>query len=227
MILFPYETEVVCDRVPLANHAITMGIAAVFLLQASRAQPEVVRGLVLDGWHPAGMLGYMWLHGGILHICGNLLFLRLFGNATCARMGNLRYLSLYLLSGVFGAALHNVLSGGPAVGASAAINGVVGMYLVFYPQAPVNCWYWVLFVRGGSGSFRVQSYWMILLWLLFDIWGAATGGDGVAYWAHIGGFLTGFAGAFLLVRLGWVTMARYETSLVELLGARPRAKTRR
>lgn len=219
MMLLPYRTNVPFDRLPVANFVIIGLAVLVFIGQLGGAD---VQPLVLDGWTLSGLFGYMWLHGGFIHILGNLWFLWLFGNAVCARVGNLTYASVYLTAGVAGAALHVLCDGAPAVGASAAINGVVGMYLILYPTAPVSCFYFVWLVRGGAGTFEPEAFWLILLWLVFDIWGAVMGSGGVAYWAHIGGFLCGALTAYVLVRTSVVKMAHYELSLVELL--RPRDK---
>lgn len=87
----------------------------------------------LDGWELKGIFGHMWLHAGFFHIAGNLLFLWVFGNAVCSKVGNFTYLLFYLCVGVFAAAAHLVFSGGTAIGASGAINGIVGMFLIFFP----------------------------------------------------------------------------------------------
>ena len=131
----------------------------------------------------------MWLHGGLLHLLGNLLFLWVFGNAVCAKIGNLRYLLLYVLLGVTAGIAHLLISRGAVIGASGAINGVVGMYLVLFYENEITClfafWLIVLYVR----VFAVSSIWMILLWLLWDVVGALLpGGSNVAYFAHLGGF---------------------------------------
>jgi hypothetical protein len=103
------------------------------------------------------------------------------------------------------------------VGASGAINDIVGMFLVFYPTNEVTCVY-LLFLRPGR--FSASSYWIILLWLAFDIWGAFSGGGGVAYWAHLGGFAFGFSLAVALLKTGLVTMEPDEKSLLQTLGVK-------
>jgi membrane associated rhomboid family serine protease len=90
--------------------------------------------------------------------------------------------------------------------------------IVLYPQARVSCFYYIFFFRGGAGNFRVQGFVVILLWFVFDLWGAAIGAGRTAYWCHIGGFLSGLVLTFLLVLTGVVKMTSHETSLVDVFG---------
>jgi membrane associated rhomboid family serine protease len=195
-----------------------------YIHDLSEAKPEEEKGipgitgaLLLDGWSVKGLLGYMWLHGGILHLLGNMWFLLVFGNAVCAKIGNLRYLLMYILFGVASGVVHLLFGGGPVLGASGAINGVVGMYLVLFPENGITCYFFFWFILYCLRSFVIRSFWMILFWLFWDIYGAFWGSDtGVAYFAHLGGFATGFGMAFLMCMKGWLTMERYEKSLLQI-----------
>ena len=100
----------------------------------------------------------------------------------------------------FAAAMHLTFVGGPMIGASGAINGIVGVFLLWYPLNSSSCIYW-FYIRGGT--FQISSYWMILFWLMFDIWGVASGGGSVAYWAHIGGFLAGMVILFPQIEIAF------------------------
>ncbi len=173
-----------------------------------------IRPYILDGFALKGLFGYMWLHGGILHLLGNMLFLWIFGNAVCAKIGNLRYIPAYLGLGIVAGISHLVFTGGSSLGASGAINGIVGMFLVFFPQNEITC-YWIFlpYIR----QFNVSSAWMILFWLAFDILGVILGGGGVAYFAHLGGFAGGVVLAILMLKFKMVTMERYEKSLFQVI----------
>jgi len=174
-----------------------------------------IRPYILDGLTLKGLFGHMWLHGGILHLLGNMLFLWIFGNAICAKIGNLRYIPVYIGMGLIAGISHLIFVGGGVLGASGAINGIVGMFLVLFPQNEITC-YLVFFpyIRG----FNVSSAWMILFWLVFDILGAMLGGGGgVAYFAHLGGFAGGVVLAFLMLKYKMVTMERYEKSLLQII----------
>jgi membrane associated rhomboid family serine protease len=173
---------------------------------------------VLWGFNLKGLFGHMWLHAGLGHLLGNLLFMWIFGNAVCAKVGSRIYFPLYILFGLAAAFSHLAFVGGPVVGASGAINGVVGMFLVFFPENDITCYF--TFTMFYWREFTVSSYWMILLWLAWDILGAVltTGlgvSGGVAYFAHLGGFAVGFGIALLMLKQGWITMERYEKSLLE------------
>ena len=172
---------------------------------------------ILHGWNIRGLFGHMWLHGGILHLIGNLIFLWVFGNAICAKLGNKIYLPLFVLFGLVAGISHLIFIGGPMLGASGAINGVVGMFLVLFPENEVSClWIWC-FPFGRR--FSVSSYWMIAMWFLFDIIGAMLLAEtaGVAYFAHLGGFASGFAIAIVMLKTKWIKMETHERSLLQLL----------
>jgi membrane associated rhomboid family serine protease len=142
----------------------------------------------------------MFLHAGWMHLLGNALFLWVFGRAVEDSMGRLRFLAFYLLCGLGAAAAQVIVdptSPVPMVGASGAISGVMGGYLMLYPRVRVHLLLFVFVVRVPA--------WLMLLWWIG--WQVLSGlpqvltlrpdvSEGVAVWAHIGGFVTGF----LLVR---------------------------
>lgn len=141
----------------------------------------------------------MFLHGSWGHLLGNLLFFWVFGNNIEDSMGRIRFLVFYLLCGLIAAGTHVFLdprSPVPTVGASGAISGVLGAYLILYPRIRVRMLFWfLLFIR----VIRVPA-WAVLLWWFF--WQVIAGlpqlmtlnrevSGGVAVWAHIGGFIAG------------------------------------
>lgn len=137
----------------------------------------------------------MFLHGGWEHLLGNMLFLWVFGDNVEDAMGRLRYLVFYLVSGLAAAAAQILVtpdSSLPSLGASGAISGVLGAYLVLYPRARVLTWVPVLIFL----VFRLPAVVFLGLWFFFQfVRGLAAVGDasmgGVAWWAHIGGFVAG------------------------------------
>ena len=214
-LLLPFRTNVPFDeRLPLVNLSIIGAIIVAFIVQVSGGFPEQ---LVLDGWRPLGIIGHMWLHADLLHLTGNVWFLWLFGNAVNVRLGHARFAALYLGAGLAGAFAHLIFGNSPAIGASGAINGIVGAYLIMYPLASVDCLY-LFFVKGGS--FAIAGRWLVLFYLILDLWGAATGGGRIAYWAHLGGFALGAAAAVFLLKSGIVTMERWECSMLEAFSGR-------
>ncbi|HEY8471655.1 MAG TPA: rhomboid family intramembrane serine protease [Natronosporangium sp.] len=136
----------------------------------------------------------MFLHGGWLHLLGNMLFLFVFGNNVEDRFGRLRYLLFYLACGyaaTYGYALANADSTVPLVGASGAVSGVLGAYLVLYPRARV--WSLVpvlLFIPLRLPAWLVLGLWFALQWL-YSAGYAVSDAGGVAYLAHVLGFIAG------------------------------------
>jgi len=249
LLIIPWKVDVPQDRWPVANYLIIAVCVGVFVLVgylfyqmyaeqaeqaeegveqvAAEAEPEVpalIEPYVLEGFSVRGLFGHIWLHAGLLHLLGNILFLWVFGNAVCAKLGNIVYLPVYLVLGAIAGVAHLVFQGGAAVGASGAINGVVGMYLVFFPQNDVSCvfilWLFPFMLRPYIRAFTVSGYWLILFWLAFDIWGMVRGGGGVAYFAHGGGFAAGFLLAILMLKMRWVVMDRWEKSILQILAER-------
>jgi membrane associated rhomboid family serine protease len=138
----------------------------------------------------------MFVHAGWAHIFGNMLFLWIFGDNVEDRMGHGRYLVFYLLCGIAAAALQTAMSIStfvPSVGASGAIAGVLGAYLVLYPLGKVR----VVILPFFFLPFVVPAVVLIGIWFLMQLIaglgeiGRATAGSGVAWWAHVGGFVTG------------------------------------
>src|SRR5262249_28031129 len=154
-----------------------------------------------------GYVGHVFVHGDVLHLLGNMLFLWVFGNAVCGKLGNGPYLALYFGLALCEGLISSTIDPRPAIGASGVIHGVVGMYLVWYSLNEISCWfaYW-FFSAAGSGTIHVSSFWMILLWLAFDIWGALRGGGNIGYAAHLTGFVLGFGLAIVLLKMKWIEM---------------------
>jgi membrane associated rhomboid family serine protease len=138
-------------------------------------------------------LSSMFLHGGWFHLIGNMWFFWLFGNNVEDSMGHLRFLAFYLLCGLTAAATQTFVNPSsivPMVGASGAISGVMGAYVVLYPRVRVHMLV-VLFVF--ITRIAVPAYVMLGYWFLLQLFGgaAAAGEGGVAFWAHVGGFVAG------------------------------------
>ena len=230
-MIIPYRVDVPFDRHPFVNWFLIVAIVLVSLaalgtlLDATDFEQWPFLPYILTGWDLRGLVGHMFIHGGVFHLLGNMLFLWVFGNAVCAKVGNLSYPAVFVFLGLLGAVAHLVFDGGPAVGASGAINGVVAMYLVFFPLNDVSVIYWFGWLFHGTKS--LSGFWLVLLWLLFDIGGLLIGGGRVAYHAHLDGFAAGFALAFGLVWMGIVKMDRSERSLVEIFGLAKKAGGKR
>jgi len=150
----------------------------------------------------AGLLTFltsMFLHGGLAHIGGNMLYLWIFGDNIEDRTGHLGYVLFYLASGAAASLAHiasDLSSPVPAVGASGAISGVLGAYLIRFPHARVRA---ILFIGRFGQLIRLPAYILIGFWFFYQLLLSVldqTGG--VAYFAHIGGFVAGLLFAFLI-----------------------------
>ena len=193
-----------------------IAIVAVFVLK--EVYPEWRTGpFVLAGWSARGLLGYMWLHVGYPHIIFNLIFIWVFGNAVCAKIGNVLYLPVYIATGLLAAVVHLVFDVRMAVGASGALYGIIGAYFVLYPYNSIKCFFWFLaYLRW----FSIAGFWIILLRLAFDIVGAISGyTEGPAYFAHIGGFVGGVALAMILLISKLVTRDSMDDAIVRSIKA--------
>jgi membrane associated rhomboid family serine protease len=163
--------------------AFQMGDGIVCRIQAGRQLPNLLMS--------------MFLHGSWMHLLGNMWFLWLFGNNIEDSMTRGRFLAFYLLTGLAAAFAQILADPGseiPMVGASGAISGVMGAYLVLFPRARV----WTMVPLGFIlQSFALPAWVMLIYWMVLQVFGGLTsivadeGGGGVAFWAHVGGFVAG------------------------------------
>jgi membrane associated rhomboid family serine protease len=143
----------------------------------------------------ATLLTHMFLHGSWLHIIGNMWFMWIFGGNVEDSMGHGRFVAFYLLSGL-AAALAQIIADPaaaiPMVGASGAIGGVMGAYILLYPKVRVTM---LVFVIVFVTTFEIPAFWMLGYWFIAQvvsgIGSIGAQGGGVAFWAHVGGFLAG------------------------------------
>jgi membrane associated rhomboid family serine protease len=189
---------------------------AVFVLQQIYPE-ERTEPFVLDSWSASGLLGYMWLHDGYFHIIFNLISIWVFGNAVCAKIGNVLYLPVYIATGLLAAAIHLTFDPRMALGASGAINGIIGAYLVLYPYNSVKFFGWFLaYIR----FFSIAGFWIILLRVALDIVGAISGyTGGVAYFAHLGGFFGGVILVMILLASKLVTRDSMDHAIIRSIKA--------
>ncbi len=145
----------------------------------------------------------MFMHGGWMHLIGNMWFLWIFGDNVEDAMGPVRFVLFYLLCGVAAAAAQTATDPSsviPMVGASGAIGGVMGAYALLYPRARILNWFFITTVS-------VPAFIMLGYWVLIQFLGSFTqdgGGGGVAFWAHIGGFIAGAALVWVFRREDYV-----------------------
>jgi len=209
--MFPIGDDNSQERtVPVVTYALVALNVLVFLLELSAGDQAIENWAFVPAKFAADPAGNvvtiftaMFMHGGWLHLLGNMLFLWIFGDNVEDRLGHVKYLAFYLLAGIaatlaqFAIAPHSTV---PNVGASGAIAGVLGAYILMFPQSRVN-------VLLGRQIVAMPAVIVLGMWIVFQlISGVGTVAytdetanvGGVAYMAHIGGFAAGLFMAFLL-----------------------------
>lgn len=211
--MFPIHDENPVRIIPYVTYTFMAICIGVFLWQVTRTQGDqnvIVYALgvtpaVLFGhmelqpglaWVPSSITVFtsMFLHGGWMHLIGNMLYLWVFGNNIEAAMGHVRFIVFYFLCGiaaVFAQALPETTSQIPMIGASGAISGVLGAYILLYPMARVTVIIpiFIILHRVKIPALVVLGVWFGMQ--LFSSITASSEGGGVAFGAHIGGFIAG------------------------------------
>jgi membrane associated rhomboid family serine protease len=212
--MIPIKDQIPTRRVPIVNYLLILANVAVFVWQwlAGPGQEEVVYQYALipadftagvDLGDLANIFTSMFMHAGLAHLGGNMLYLWIFGDNVEDAMGKLKYLGFYLIGGLVASLAHiltNPNSQIPTVGASGAIGAVLGAYLVLYPRARVLTIIPLGFLMRVT---LVPAALVLGLWFVLQLFSGvlSLGGPdvgGVAFWAHIGGFLTGLVMGRLL-----------------------------
>ena len=188
---------------PLARSVCQLGLIPAEVLRAAPAGTSVplgpgLRCVLTADPHWWTVLTSMFMHGGWFHLLGNMWFLWVFGNNIEDSMGHTRFVVFYLLSGVAAAATqvlvspHSVV---PMVGASGAISGVMGAYILLYPRVRVHTLVTLGFfvTTVALPAYVMLGYWFLLQLLMGAVGSLSRVEGGVAVWAHVGGFVAGMA----------------------------------
>jgi membrane associated rhomboid family serine protease len=203
------------ENVPYANIALVAINAIVFISMLTLSQPQLERFVYRFGTVPAEILhgqGYytlitsQFVHGGFLHVVGNLIFLWVFGDNIERALGHGLYVAFYLGAGVLAGLAHvlmNPESTIPSIGASGAIAAILGAYIILFPARQIRVLVLVM-------TTRVPAFIFLGVWAALQLFtGLASLGvqtvesGGVAVWAHVGGFAIGLAAGFGARRAGW------------------------
>jgi membrane associated rhomboid family serine protease len=210
--VIPLQDDIKAHRPPVVTVAVIAACVLVFLWQAALGEREMQRAIYRFGMIPAVLLGEarlgrelapLWppltlvtskfLHGGWAHLLGNMLYLWIFGNNVEDRLGHVRFALFYVGCGLAAAAAQVLPAPNstiPMVGASGAISGVLGAYLVLFPHARVL----VLIPFSVMFLHQIRAGWMLGFWIAIQLVSAVfqpVEGGGVAWWAHVGGFVAG------------------------------------
>jgi membrane associated rhomboid family serine protease len=205
--MIPLRDTIPSRRLPVMTWLLILTNIAIFYHQAT-LPPEgynallreyglipraIIRAFLQGHIMIAPLLGYMFLHGGLFHIISNLWALWLFGDNVEDKMGAFRFLIFFLISGIISGLVQvysNPGSAAPTIGASGAIAGVMGAYLIMYPGSKITTLI-PIFIIPWFVDIPAMIY--LIFWFISQIYSALGSGmgSGVAWWAHIGGFLTG------------------------------------
>ena len=230
-MLIPIRVDVPMDRRPWINWVLMGTIILVSLIafgdldvyaswSGLTAGRSTLSGVNATTFRTAVTSSF--LHAGGLHLIGNMLFLWIFGNAINYKFGHPAYMGLYLLSALVSGLMHYTLHGGPVVGASGAIYGVMGAFLIYFPRNEITVVWLVptgLGRTSGGGYGSLSSGWMILAWVAWDVVHLCLGlTHSVALWGHVGGFLAGTTIGVLCAATGLVRPTQDEQTLLQLLG---------
>ncbi|MCP4260156.1 MAG: rhomboid family intramembrane serine protease [Planctomycetes bacterium] len=151
-------------------------------------------------------VSYAFLHGGFMHIIGNMFFLYLFGNNVNDKLGNIGYLCFYLAGAVFSGIGHTLVSGGAVIGASGAVAAVTGAYLVLFPQTLITVLYWFFFI----GMLEVPALYFILLKMIIIDNVIIRVTPHVAYEAHLSGYASGILAMLAMLATGLISSDNFD-----------------
>lgn len=202
--MFPIRDHNPSDRTPWVTYALLVANVAIWLWSVTAITTDpalnwfyynfaLIPARLAGGEGYAGLLTSMFLHAGVVHLAGNMLFLSIFGDNLEDRMGHAPFAAFYVACGM-AAGLAQVLidptSAVPTVGASGAIAGIMGGYLLLFPRARIDI---ILILIVFFKIFPVPAWIMLGLWFAMQAFGGLgpQGDGGVAYWAHMGGFVAG------------------------------------
>jgi membrane associated rhomboid family serine protease len=200
--VFPLRDTIPSARPPIVNTLVIVANVVVFLYELTLGTRVenffYAYGLVPRDFAVEALFASMFLHASWFHLGGNMLFLYIFGDNVEDRLGHLRYAAFYVVCGVAAAVSHLYTqphSGVPVVGASGAIAGILGAYFVFFPRSRVVTL--VPFsIYGIFRVFEIPAVFFLAMWFLMQVASGvatlgATNTGGVAFWAHVGGFVSG------------------------------------
>lgn len=196
-MFFPIRTDAPLQKTPWMNYALIVTNVLIFLLQQKYLVGPRVQNLLLDpgALHLTSFFTYQFLHAGVMHLVGNMLFLYIFGNNVNDRLGHVGYLAFYLSGGVIAGLGHVLVSTSPVLGASGSISAVTGAFLVLYPVSRVT----VIYVFYLIGAIEVPSIVVIGLFFIMDVVLNFTGSSQVAHMAHAAGTIFGVTLMFVLL----------------------------
>jgi len=217
-MLLPIRTSIRPYRTPYANYILILANIIIFVLTYQTHVNPFTREIeVLRPWAQRFMLTpsrpYLWqfvsyafLHGGVMHIFGNMYFLYLFGNNVNDKLGSVGYLCFYLAGAVFSGIGHTLISTHPVLGASGAVAAVTGAYLALFPQTLITVIYWFFII----GTMEIPALYFIALKLIIIDNVIVRYTPNVAYNAHLAGYAFGMAAILGLLAAGLISPSNFD-----------------
>ena len=214
-MLLPIRTSIRPWRTPYANYALIAANIVIFFMQyhvdaathtvAHRSWVQYFM-LVPNDLHLWQFISYAFLHGGLMHIVGNMFFLYLFGNNVNDKLGHTGYICFYLAGAIFSGIGHSLLGSNPVLGASGAVAAVTGAYLVLFPQTLVTVIYWFIFI----GTMDLPALYFIAFKMIFWDNVLERRVQNVAYDAHLAGYAFGIAAMLIMLSTGLLAGSNFD-----------------
>jgi len=215
-MLFPIRDVIPSPSKPIVTLGLIASNLAIYVWLVSTGEETQTNVMALGGLTPAAftwasVVSSMFIHPNLIHLASNMVSLWIFGDNVEDQLGHARFLAFYLLCGVVGALAEVTASPDsaiPIVGASGAIAGVMGAYIAMFPKSRVLV---LLFLVFYVNVFEVPALFFLAFWFLMQVVagiGRTSVSSGVAFWAHIGGFVAGMLSARLLRRSDRTVWAR-------------------
>jgi membrane associated rhomboid family serine protease len=200
-MLIPYQANIYIEKEPKSNLIIIL-LMIIFYLFSLFYGEDAFSFFVLtkENIILGSLASWLW-HTDFYHLLGNILFLWTFGNAICAKIGNVLYAITFIGLSFITGIVHIYTDGSSAEGASGAINGIVGMFLFLYPFEHISC-VWMLSFKVNT--VEIKSIYLIILWFIYDIISAFFSKGQTGYIAHISGFVIGFIIMIVMVKFSIV-----------------------
>lgn len=196
-MLIPFRLNFYYPREPLGNYGL------IFLLLLLHTFSWIIPIQSIFELNPRNLwsfLTHFFIHSNFFTLVNNCLFLWVFGNALCAICGNFRYIAIFIVSGLVSGILHLFNSNHAAIGTGGALNGVAGIFLVFFYGHKVSC----VLISWKLTTIDIQAFWVVGFWILSNLFDSFFGKDSLAYSAGIFLFIFGIAVGFVLKKTGLV-----------------------
>ncbi len=208
-MIIPLKLEIEFNQQPISNYILIIITSVVFLLTLSSSITDIFEYLMKGRFNPVGLIGSIFMHNTILHLALNMLLVFVFGNAVCNVFGNSVYPMVYIILGVIASVIYLLFGNNPAVGARGAINGLMGLVLVWFPKNEMTFFFFF-------STLRVKIIYGILFYIVLGLVGILLfSGADLSHVARFGGLVSGMVIGLILDKFKFVFIQ--ETTLMDIL----------